>query len=367
MRVLVIGSGGREHALVWALARSPGVTEVIGAPGNGGIAEQARCVRADVGNPRELADVAEAEGAALTFVGPELPLVNGVADEFVRRGLRLVGPDARAARLEGSKAFAKEFMARHGIPTARFAICASAAEARRLIASGRFGFPLVIKADGLAAGKGVSIAHTPRDAEEIIERFMVHRVLGSAGERVVLEECLTGRECSFFALTDGEFVLNEKVRRYGASDFSTLPCEGVPFFRSFLIFLLLPEFQEACPKSQNRYEFLLPSRARPALLSKQSDDFHSIHACESRPLGCPRRSAISLRNRCNRCPHHPPLHRNRCPRHQSMAPRPRKIPRSSGSSRSLLSPQGSPLHSHRHNRRLLLSTHLRLRLCRIAA
>ncbi|GBC83451.1 Phosphoribosylamine--glycine ligase [bacterium HR10] len=207
MRVLVIGSGGREHALVWALARSSGVTEVIGAPGNGGITEQARCVRADVGNPRELADVAEAEGVALTFVGPELPLVNGVADEFARRGLRLVGPDARAAQLEGSKAFAKEFMARHGIPTARFAICTAAAEARRLIASGRFGFPLVIKADGLAAGKGVILAHTPRDAEEVIERFMVQRVLGPAGERVVLEECLTGRECSFFALTDGEFVL----------------------------------------------------------------------------------------------------------------------------------------------------------------
>jgi phosphoribosylamine--glycine ligase len=207
MKVLVVGSGGREHALVWALARSSGVREVISVPGNGGIAELARCVPADLGDPHELARVATAEGVDLTFIGPELPLVKGVADEFMRRGLRIVGPDARAARLEGSKAFAKAFMARHGIPTARFAICESASEARRVIASGRFGFPLVIKADGLAAGKGVSLAHTPEEAETIIERFMIERVLGAAGERVVLEEYLTGRECSFLLFTDGDSVL----------------------------------------------------------------------------------------------------------------------------------------------------------------
>jgi len=207
MKVLVIGSGGREHALAWALAHSAEVKEILAAPGNGGLTEIARCVRADVGNPRELADVAEAEGAALTIVGPELPLVLGVADEFSRRGLRIIGPDARAARLEGSKAFAKEFMARHGIPTARFAICDSAAEARRAISSRRFDFPVVIKADGLAAGKGVSLAHTPEEAEATIERLMVEKALGAAGERVVLEECLIGRECSFLLFTDGDFVL----------------------------------------------------------------------------------------------------------------------------------------------------------------
>jgi len=207
MKVFVIGSGGREHAIAWALARNASVRELIAAPGNGGLSEIARCVRADVGDPRALADVAEAEGAALTFVGPELPLVNGVVDEFSRRGLKIIGPDARAARLEGSKAFAKEFMARHGIPTARFAICDSAAEAHRAIASRRFDFPVVIKADGLAAGKGVSLAHTPEEADATIERLMVEKVLGAAGERIVLEECLIGRECSFLLFTDGEYLL----------------------------------------------------------------------------------------------------------------------------------------------------------------
>ncbi len=207
MKVLVIGSGGREHALSWSLSRSPGVRELVCVPGNGGMAELARCVSADVGDPRALADVAQAEGATLTFVGPELPLVRGVADEFARRGLRIVGPTAQAARLEGSKAFAKEFMARHGIPTARFLLCDSPAEARRAIASGRLGFPLVIKADGLAAGKGVSLAQTPSEADAIIERFMVQKVLGAAGERVVLEEYLVGRECSFLLFTDGESIL----------------------------------------------------------------------------------------------------------------------------------------------------------------
>ncbi|MCS6817329.1 MAG: phosphoribosylamine--glycine ligase [Blastocatellia bacterium] len=207
MKVFVIGSGGREHAIAWALARNTSIGEIVAAPGNGGLAEIARCVRADVGNPRELADVAEAEGVALTFVGPELPLVNGVVDEFSRRGLKIIGPDARAARLEGSKAFAKEFMARHGIPTARFTVCDSVAEARRAIAARRFDFPVVIKADGLAAGKGVSLAHTPEEAEATIERLMVEKALGAAGERIVLEECLTGRECSFLLFTDGEFIV----------------------------------------------------------------------------------------------------------------------------------------------------------------
>jgi phosphoribosylamine--glycine ligase len=207
MKILVIGSGGREHALVWAFNRSAAVKHISCAPGNGGITELATCVRADVANPQGLADLVEQERIDLTFVGPEMPLVKGVVDEFTKRNLRIVGPTSRAAQLEGSKVFAKEFMARHGIPTAGFAVCDTADEAKRVIASGRFNFPVVLKADGLAAGKGVIIAHDRREAEIAIEQLMIEKTLGSAGDRLVIEECLSGRECSFLLFTDGESVL----------------------------------------------------------------------------------------------------------------------------------------------------------------
>jgi phosphoribosylamine--glycine ligase len=206
MRVLVIGSGGREHAVVWALASSPGVSEIICAPGNGGIGQHAICLPADLSRPSELADMAERHRVDLTFVGPELPLVRGIVDEFARRSLKIVGPTARAAQLEGSKVFAKEFMARHGIPTARFQVCDAARAAHEVIASGRFDFPLVIKADGLAAGKGVFIAPDRAAAHRAVEQIMVEKVFGSAGERIVIEECLRGRECSFLLFTDGETI-----------------------------------------------------------------------------------------------------------------------------------------------------------------
>lgn len=203
MRVLVIGGGGREHALCWALSRSPRVDEIVCMPGNAGIAQLARCVPGDPEDSGAVANLAVDMGADLTIVGPEAPLVAGLADEFRRRGLRVVGHNRAAAMLEGSKVFAKQFMARNDIPTARFTICDSAEAARIAVRAGTLGLPVVVKADGLAAGKGVRIAATVEEADEAIQAFMVDRELGEAGSRVVLEEALVGREASLIYLTDG--------------------------------------------------------------------------------------------------------------------------------------------------------------------
>lgn len=206
MRVLVIGSGGREHAIVWKLHQSPIISQLICAPGNAGIAELATCSPVSVTDIDGLVSLAEAERVDLTLVGPEAPLVAGLVDAFQARGLAIVGPTRAAAQLEGSKVLAKEFMARHDIPTAPFVICDSPRAAHRVIASGRFGYPVVVKADGLAAGKGVTVAETREQAEQAIERTMVERAFGAAGERVVIEECLFGREASFFLFTDGQTI-----------------------------------------------------------------------------------------------------------------------------------------------------------------
>ena len=206
MNILVIGSGGREHALVWKLSQSRHVSQIICAPGNAGIEQRAACRAVDVAHVDQLVALAEAERIDLTVVGPEAPLVSGVVDAFGQRGLKILGPTQAAAQLEGSKVFAKEFMARHGIPTASFTVCDSAPAARNAIQSGRFGFPLVVKADGLAAGKGVTVAQTREQAELAIEQAMVEKVFGAAGERVVIEACLFGRECSFLLFTDGETI-----------------------------------------------------------------------------------------------------------------------------------------------------------------
>ena len=203
MKTLVIGSGAREHAFVSTLARERAAPEIICAPGNPGIAEVARCVPADPGKPDDLLAVADRENVDLTIVGPELPLSRGVVDLFVARQRAIVGPTAAAAALESSKAFAKDFMARHRVPTARFRICNSADEALRDIARGEFGYPIVIKADGLAAGKGVVIADDRHSAETAIHDVMVSRKFGASGERVVLEEFLSGQEASYFVLADG--------------------------------------------------------------------------------------------------------------------------------------------------------------------
>ena len=203
MKVLVVGSGGREHALAWKLSREAGVTEVLCAPGNAGIGAVARLVPVQAGDVEALAQLAEREAVDLTVVGPELPLDRGIADLFASRGLRLFGPSRAAAQLECSKVFAKNFMARHGIPTARFRVCTDADQARHIVASGELGFPVVVKADGLAAGKGVVVARDQVEARDAIRDAMEDRQFGDAGSRVVLEECMTGPEVSFFALCDG--------------------------------------------------------------------------------------------------------------------------------------------------------------------
>jgi len=202
MRILVIGSGGREHAISWKLAQSPHTSELYCAPGNAGIAEIATRLPVNVNDPIGLAALAESIHADLTVVGPEAPLVAGVAEAFRERHLRLVGPSSAAAQLEGSKIFTKEFTARHSIPTARYVACESPDTARDSLKK-YFQFPVVIKADGLAAGKGVRIAGNQQEFEESISGMMIDRVFGEAGSRVVLEECLIGREASVMIFTDG--------------------------------------------------------------------------------------------------------------------------------------------------------------------
>jgi phosphoribosylamine--glycine ligase len=205
MKILVIGSGGREHALAWKLRESPLMDEIYCAPGNAGIAQEAECRPVDVSNPAQILELANEIGADLTVVGPEAPLVAGVVDEFARAGRVVVGPTKAAASLEGSKIFSKQFMQRHYIPTARFRVAESFEQAVKALAE--FVSPVVIKADGLAAGKGVVIAHTREEAEKTLDEFMRQRTLGSAGERVILEETLVGEEVSFIVLTDGRAIL----------------------------------------------------------------------------------------------------------------------------------------------------------------
>jgi phosphoribosylamine--glycine ligase len=203
MKVLVVGNGGREHALAWKLASEPSVSEVVCAPGNAGIANVARIVDLSAGDPTALAAFAEREMIDLTVVGPELPLDRGIVDLFRSRRLRIFGPSRAAAQLECSKVFAKAFMARHGIPTARYRVCDTAASAHAIVASGELGFPLVVEADGLAAGKGVVVAPDRESAASAVRAAMEERLFGEAGSRVVLEECLVGPEVSFFAICDG--------------------------------------------------------------------------------------------------------------------------------------------------------------------
>jgi len=205
MKILVIGSGGREHALVWKLARSPRVSEIFCAPGNAGTGQIARNVPILISDHNALVKFAEAQGIDFTVVGPDDALAAGIVDHFQQAGLRIFGPTQSAARLESSKVFAKEFMQRHGIPTAASGHFSDSAQAHCFCQENRY--PLVIKADGLALGKGVIIAQTPSEAAEAISAIMEKRQFGAAGDRVVIEEFLTGQECSIHALVDGENYL----------------------------------------------------------------------------------------------------------------------------------------------------------------
>ncbi len=222
MKILVIGSGGREHALAWKLAQSPRVDEILVAPGNAGTAHEDKCRNVDVSvdDIDALLTLAKREGVALTVVGPEGPLVAGVIDRFRAAGQRIFGPTAAAAQLEGSKAFAKDFLARHGIPTAHYAVhddlAAALADVRRQ------GAPIVIKADGLAAGKGVVVATTLAEAEAAVTDMLSGNAFGAAGSRVVIEEFLDGEEASFISMVDGQSVLpmatSQDHKRVGDGD-----------------------------------------------------------------------------------------------------------------------------------------------------
>jgi len=203
MKILVIGSGAREHAMAWKMVRERHVTEVLCAPGNPGIAAVARCVAADITKPAEFLAIARREAVDLTVVSPELPLSLGVVDLFLEHDMAIVGPTQAAAALESSKSFAKDFMARHAVPTADYLVCKSADAALAALASGRFGYPVVLKADGLAAGKGVVIAPDRESAAAAIRDAMIDRRFGDAGETVVIEEFLVGEEASYFVLADG--------------------------------------------------------------------------------------------------------------------------------------------------------------------
>jgi phosphoribosylamine---glycine ligase len=204
MKVLVLGSGGREHALVWKLRQSPRITNLYCAPGNGGIADEAECLAADLKSLSSIVGLATRLQPDLTVVGPELPLTLGVVDEFQRHGWRVFGPTQAAARLESSKSFAKEFLQRHHIPTAPFAICDSIEQVRSALS--HFHTPVVVKADGLAAGKGVIIAKNKEETASVAAEMLSGKMLGEAGSRVVLEECLKGDELSFLVFSDGERV-----------------------------------------------------------------------------------------------------------------------------------------------------------------
>src|SRR5919201_380831 len=205
MKILVVGSGGREHALAWKLAQSPRVQKVFVAPGNGGNASESGVDNAPITETAALIELCRRENVSLTVVGPEAPLAAGIVDAFREAGLRIFGPTRAAAQLESSKDFAKSFMVRHGLPTARHKSFDNARDARAYVAAERT--PIVIKADGLAAGKGVVVGATREEAKDPIDPMLLHRRYGAAGARVVVEEFLEGEEASFIVMCDGTYVL----------------------------------------------------------------------------------------------------------------------------------------------------------------
>lgn len=207
MNILVIGSGGREHALAWKIAQSPRLKKLYTAPGNPGTKNLGENVDINPQDVPALLEFAVKKKIDLTVVGPELPLTLGITDEFEKKGLKIFGPRKNAAELEGSKVFAKEFMKRHKIPTGRFAVADSPEKAHTVIDSGEFGFPVVVKADGLAAGKGVLICKDKPEAYDAVNTIMVEKKFKTAGKRIVVEEFLKGEEVSFIVVTDGVQIL----------------------------------------------------------------------------------------------------------------------------------------------------------------
>jgi phosphoribosylamine--glycine ligase len=282
MKVLVVGSGGREHALVWKLAQSPLLTKLYCAPGNAGIAQTAECVAIRADDVAGLADFAAVNSVDLTVVGPERPLILGLADELRRRGVLVYGPSAAAAQLEGSKVFTDELLARHGISNKRFATFtdprAACAHARQ------FGAPLVVKADGEALGKGVKVCQSVAEAEEFIHRCMVDREFGAAGERIVIEECLVGQECSIKVFTDGRTVVpmvpSQDHKRIGEGDtgdntggmgcYSPVPAVGEALFDQIVRTFLAPTVQamaaEGMPYSGTLYGGIILPESGPEML-----------------------------------------------------------------------------------------------------
>lgn len=261
MKILIFGSGGREHALAWAVLKSPRVTEVVCAPGNGGVAAIARLVPVTLSDLDALVQVAVAEQADLTIVGPELPLSLGLVDALQLRGLKVFGPTKAAAQLESSKSFAKRFMQRHQIPTANYAVCTSAEEVEKAIEF--FHAPIVVKADGLAAGKGVVICQSKRAALETAHGLFTGKLLGVQEQQLVIEEFLTGEEVSFLCLSDGKhvapLVAAQDHKRIGEGD--TGPnTGGMGVYSTDAI--LEPEMQE----------WVMHHIARPAIRGMAAED-----------------------------------------------------------------------------------------------
>jgi phosphoribosylamine---glycine ligase len=207
MRILVVGSGGREHTIVWKLAQSNRVQAILCAPGNAGIAQIARCVPVQPDDFAAISDLVRKERMDFVIVGPEAPLASGLVNHLKAEGIGVLGPNREAAQLESSKVFSKDFMARHNVPTARYATYSDAPSAIAYLESSEAAFPIVVKADGLAAGKGVVVARDVREASDAVQRMMVAREFGASGERIIIEECLEGIEASYIVFTDGETIV----------------------------------------------------------------------------------------------------------------------------------------------------------------
>jgi phosphoribosylamine---glycine ligase len=207
MRILVIGSGGREHALIWKLKQSPRIQAIFCAPGNAGISRVARCVPIQPADSAAITDFVRKETIDYVVIGPEAPLASGLADALMNAGIGVLGPSYEAAQLESSKVFAKDFMARHNIPTAHYSAYQDPQLALAFLESEEAGYPIVVKADGLAAGKGVVVARSKAEARSAVQRIMVDREFGQSGDQIIVEECLEGIEASYIVFTDGDTIL----------------------------------------------------------------------------------------------------------------------------------------------------------------